>query len=360
MVNRLECILACWILHFLMAQRVGLTATIYATLLIARGFSAPTTPPSNVTISGVGISDHGEPNLLCVPTKAYDVLLFFLSNYLAHAITVKLRPGASMRETLWLSLNALLHPAGGINTALESILAWSWRTSPTFPFFKMDPGSLETAKRSGALVTAMRTVDWEPAPSDEVLRDLRRWEDQLRDSRKSPLKGEMNGKSPIKHYTVQPLPEYPDPGIDMVMYGSQDVHGGFKLPPGYFWGTVLPDAKLLPYGRAINSQRSTGEAEVHLTASFSITQPIVATYQALSAAWALYKTRGDQLQQYGFTAFGLTVTPYLVMSVVNFIAQYVYASKPLLPLTANLDWLLRITMQPISSTLKFWQKRQQE
>jgi hypothetical protein len=307
-----------------MARSTDLTAAIFFTLLIAKGISAPSVPPSNVTISGVGISNHGEANLLCVPTKAYDVLLFFLSNYLAHAITVKTRPGASMREKCWSILSALLHPASGINAALDSILAWSWKSISTFPFFKPDVGSLETALRSGALVAAMRTADWEPAASDEVLRDLRRWEDQQRYAKDVDLKKHTSvTKSSTRHYTVQPLPDYPDLGIEFVLYGSQDVHGGFELPAGYQWTTVPPDAKLLPYGRPVGSQPSAGEAPVHLTASFSITQPIVATYQALNATWALYKARGDQLQQYGFTAFGLTVTPYLVMSVVNFVAQYV-------------------------------------
>jgi len=305
-----------------MARRANLTAAIFATLLIAKGIAAPTATPNNVTISGDGISNHGEANLLCVPTKAYDMLLFFLSNYLAHAITVKTRPGASMRETFWLSLNALLHPAGGINTALDSILAWSWEFTSSFPFLKLDVGSLETALRSGALVAAMRNVDWEPAASDEVIRDLKCWEDQRRSARNVVVKKELSITKPsISHYTVQPLPDYPDPGVDVVLYGTQDVHGGFELPKGYSWGAIPPDAKLLPYGRPVGSQPSTGEASTHLTASFSVTQPIVATYQALSAGWALYKTRGDQLQQYGFAAFGLTVTPYLVMSVVNFVAQ---------------------------------------
>ncbi|KAK5651194.1 hypothetical protein OQA88_12742 [Cercophora sp. LCS_1] len=42
----------------------------------------------------------------------------------------------------------------------------------------------------------------------------------------------------------------------------------------------------------------------------------------ISAGITLYRSRGDQLERYGFTAFGLTVIPYLVMSVVNFFAHF--------------------------------------
>ena len=39
----------------------------------------------------------------------------------------------------------------------------------------------------------------------------------------------------------------------------------------------------------------------------------------LYAAFTLYETRGDQIKRYGYPAFGLTVGPYLVMSLVNLI-----------------------------------------
>ena len=33
----------------------------------------------------------------------------------------------------------------------------------------------------------------------------------------------------------------------------------------------------------------------------------------------MYETRGDQIERYGYAAFGLTVAPYLVMSIINLI-----------------------------------------
>jgi hypothetical protein len=73
--------------------------SLLALLLASRAASAPAGSGS-VTISEPGISNHGDPNILCFPTKATDVLLFFLANYLAHAMTVKLRAAVPTTEAM--------------------------------------------------------------------------------------------------------------------------------------------------------------------------------------------------------------------------------------------------------------------
>lgn len=37
------------------------------------------------------------------------------------------------------------------------------------------------------------------------------------------------------------------------------------------------------------------------------------------ASVTLYKAKGDQIERYGFAAFGLTVIPYLIVTLVNLI-----------------------------------------
>lgn len=44
---------------------------------------------------------------------------------------------------------------------------------------------------------------------------------------------------------------------------------------------------------------------------------LLAIFQSLYAAFTLYHTRGTQLKQYGYAAFGLTVAQYIVMSILN-------------------------------------------
>lgn len=57
-------------------------------------------------------------------------------------------------------------------------------------------------------------------------------------------------------------------------------------------------------------------------------QSLIAIFQAGSAGLTLYRSRGDQIQRYGYSAFGLTVVPYLVMSVLNLISQMATADYP--------------------------------
>ena len=44
---------------------------------------------------------------------------------------------------------------------------------------------------------------------------------------------------------------------------------------------------------------------------------LIAVFQTLYASFTLYHARGDQIQHYGYAAFGLTVVPYIVMSIIN-------------------------------------------
>ena len=57
--------------------------------------------------------------------------------------------------------------------------------------------------------------------------------------------------------------------------------------------------------------------KIIISASYNPLGVIAAIFQTLYASFTLYETRGDQLTRYGYAAFGLTVAPYLVMSIVN-------------------------------------------
>ena len=65
-----------------------------------------------------------------------------------------------------------------------------------------------------------------------------------------------------------------------------------------------------------------------LSCSYSFSRALVAVVQTIFASVTLYRTKGDQLQHYGYAAFGLTVVPYLVMSIVNLISTIVTPDYP--------------------------------
>ncbi len=55
---------------------------------------------------------------------------------------------------------------------------------------------------------------------------------------------------------------------------------------------------------------------------------LIAISQTLYASATLYRAKGDQIKQYGFAAFGLTVSPYLIMSIVNLISTLLTPDYP--------------------------------
>jgi hypothetical protein len=59
----------------------------------------------------------------------------------------------------------------------------------------------------------------------------------------------------------------------------------------------------------------------HMSSSYSFTKSAVAIGQTIYASITLFRARGDQITVYGYAAFGLTVIPYIIMSVLNLVAQ---------------------------------------
>ena len=65
---------------------------------------------------------------------------------------------------------------------------------------------------------------------------------------------------------------------------------------------------------SLNDIHSTS---TQLSAVNNLAKGVIAIFQTLYALFTLYNARGDQIQHYGYTAFRLTVVPYICMSVIN-------------------------------------------
>lgn len=89
-----------------------------------------------------GLWHNGDCSLLCRPTKSYDILIFFLGNYLAHVATVSSPPGASVVTRMKQMLKALFLSLSGFAIGLEAIASMAIRA----------PTPLQTAARAGALL----------------------------------------------------------------------------------------------------------------------------------------------------------------------------------------------------------------
>jgi hypothetical protein len=93
-----------------------------------------------------GSSNHGNPHLLCTPPSWSDYLVFYASNYFAHAATVITDPGQGTKETISVTLAALLLPVSGLMRALVAMRRHS-RFEPDLP---------KRAVRAGALYMVVK------------------------------------------------------------------------------------------------------------------------------------------------------------------------------------------------------------
>lgn len=65
-----------------------------------------------------------------------------------------------------------------------------------------------------------------------------------------------------------------------------------------------------------------------LSHSYSWSKAVISLLQSVWTSISLYRARADQINQYGFAAFGLTVAPFALMSFVNLLANVVTPSYP--------------------------------
>ncbi|KAE8447550.1 hypothetical protein EG329_010680 [Mollisiaceae sp. DMI_Dod_QoI] len=284
-----------------MCYSEGLVSHILiVTFFCAAVGALPTDPNINITISvPAGTSDHGDSNLLCTPTKWFDVVVFYFANYLAHAATVKALPGESTIDLAFAVFLAITFPFSGVARGLEAIArhaSFSWQQKI------LHCNDLQTAARAGALCIIVRTKYWDDlgSPVEEGLKQ---------------------GSSTSKHLLEHINPEY------------RKVHGLSKLPGGYSLALLPSNACIVP-----NKPYDTGHPkDVTLSSSASIPQSVAAIFQGLYASYTIYKSRGDQLARYGYAAFGLTVTPYIIMSFLNLLGNISTPDYPALYLVSSTE-----------------------
>ena len=100
--------------------------------------------------------------------------------------------------------------------------------------------------------------------------------------------------------------------------GFRYVHGLCELPEGFGLSVLDIDA---PISLRVRNQTT-------LSTSHNIPKVLIAIVQSIFASISLYQARGDQIEIYGYAAFGLTVLPYLIMSVMNLCAALVLPDYP--------------------------------
>ena len=102
-----------------------------------------------------------------------------------------------------------------------------------------------------------------------------------------------------------------------------NIHGQFaSLPDGYEF--VICPPKLL--NNLANSLEN--RYEIRISRSRSVLKMATSIVQLILSTVTIYRTRGSQLDRYGYAAFGLSVFPYAFMSLVNLICIGIVGDYP--------------------------------
>ena len=99
---------------------------------------------------------------------------------------------------------------------------------------------------------------------------------------------------------------------------------------GYSVATLPSNATL------VSSSREDLE-HVTISCSHSIAKAIVAIVQVIYASITVYRARGDQIDRFGYAAFGFTVLPYIVMSLMNLLGGLLLPDYPTLHIVRSLE-----------------------
>jgi hypothetical protein len=105
------------------------------------------------------------------------------------------------------------------------------------------------------------------------------------------------------------------------------VYGTIVLPSGFGLIFVPRRATFKDGSRQLKTLSSSSNA-------LSILIPIG---QLAFAITALYRSRGDQIARYGYAAFGLTVTQYAMMSLVNLLGNLLCRQYPVIYLVESVE-----------------------
>lgn len=283
-----------------------------------------------------GFWNNGDCALLCRKAEWYDMLLFFFGNYLAHVATVTTRPGEPLLlQALYLS-SALFSPLTGLNLG--------WIAIRSRAVFASTP--LRAAARAGALCTVVPDVQDDTG----VLRPFLNGDGGAADAEDGYAEG-MQTTGVDAANSVRSIPRSRSHMLRDEQHAKRpwthaQYHGENSLPPGYTLILVPWDAEFdndTPstspwWNKPWRGFQRTKNPPIELACNSNYVKAAVSVAQIVFGAVTIYRTRGNQIEKYGYAAFGLSVTPYVWMSLINLVGNIVRPSYPALYITDS-KWL---------------------
>jgi hypothetical protein len=118
----------------------------------------------------------------------------------------------------------------------------------------------------------------------------------------------------------------------------------FDLPSHYALTMVPWDAEFEDdhvyqswswWKRTTKGMRRMDEQPTDIACDLNVIKALASIFQVIFGAVTLYRTRGNEIGRYGYASFGLTVTPYAWMSVINLLGNLVRPNYPALYLVGS-------------------------
>jgi hypothetical protein len=100
------------------------------------------------------------------------------------------------------------------------------------------------------------------------------------------------------------------------------IHGSYHLPSGYELAYLSADLEF--------EDDPSPKIPTRISCSYNLVGGLISLAQAFYASMTLYQTGDGQITKYGYAAFGLTVAPFVVMSIINLIGNLLTPQYPAL------------------------------
>lgn len=309
----------------------------------------------NITVTlPEGTHLFNDSEIICMPANWKDVAIFFLVNYVTHALTTVVLPGEGWESYMTNALASLMFPGFGAYRGLRAIfVGWAtvrkrfrsepWEQGDTKYVHKNKARrvrDLQKARRAGALCMIVRSHGWEPRDGDLISKNAMLVQGSARESF---LNGTSKKEAIVTEQELDDQALLQDAPLEMRSMSGGASLLGIQLhtysTPWTYCRKRCPDSVGSRTIRCAPAELSPGyhiimvpsctpvrnlidDAAVdRINSNYDIMRGLVALVQALLAIQTLYQTRGDQLDRYGYAAFGLTVAPYAVMSLVNLLGS---------------------------------------
>ncbi|RFU31183.1 hypothetical protein B7463_g5186, partial [Scytalidium lignicola] len=194
---------------------------------------------------------------------------------------------------------------------------------------------LYKAVRTGALCVVVRSEFWKPKEGDSITGVKIKHLDESTDhnavtkSEKSLL-SPTTGPNALKKFSwAVEIPEmFQEGNISPLVKSNRTIHGVHRMPEySEYAFAILPS----------NGFVESNNKDIVISHPQGVIQAIVSIVQICFATATLYNSRGNQIDQYGYAAFGLSVLPYVIMSIVNLLGNVLTPDFATLYLVRSLE-----------------------